>query len=200
MIVSAIAAMDRAGLIGNGPKMSWHLPRDLKRFREYTLKKPIIMGRRTLESLASPLPGRLNIILTRNSTFQVEGCRIAHSVEAAFTIAQQHNEVIGGNEVMVIGGGDVFKATVSLWDRLYLTVVEGDFAGDTFFPLEEIRDIPWQLITSEVCETDVKNRVAHSFLAFERLQTYRDGQEQFDLFHWLSDPSLREALQAQSSL
>src|SRR5215213_1489351 len=86
MIVSAIAAIDRSGLIGNGMQMPWHLPRDLKRFRQHTLGKPVIMGRRTLESLGAPLGGRLNIVLTHNDLLQSEGIKIAYSIVEALKL------------------------------------------------------------------------------------------------------------------
>src|SRR4051794_10443227 len=110
MIVSAIAAMDRTGLIGNGLKLPWHLPRDLRRFRGHTLGKPVIMGRRTFESLQAPLAGRLNIVLTHNRSLRDGGFKIARSIQEALKIAEDHLGLVGGQDAMIIGGGGVFEA------------------------------------------------------------------------------------------
>jgi dihydrofolate reductase len=189
MIVSAIAAMDHKGLIGDGMKMPWRLPRDLRRFREHTLGKPMIMGRRTFESLRAPLEGRLNIVLTRNPTLEAEGCRIARSIGDALKIAEEYAGQIEGNEVMIIGGGVVFEETVPLWDRLLLTVVFGDFRGDTFFPLSRMKEARWRIADQECRRPDNKNDHPHSFLTLERQRTVSTHMQDFDLFVWLSDRS-----------
>jgi dihydrofolate reductase len=185
MIVCAIAAMDRTGLIGNGLKMPWHLPRDLRRFREHTLGKPVIMGRRTLESLRSPLEGRLNIVLTHNRSLRDGGFKIARSIEEALKIAEDHLGLVGGQEAMLIGGGEVFEATYQLWDRLLLTVVEGEFPGNTYFPVDRVKDIRWRTSDREFCTTDTKNAHAHWFLMLERLGNNLTNQQGFDLSSWL---------------
>lgn len=187
MIVTAIGAIDRNGLIGDGGAMPWHLPRDLRRFRKHTLGKPLIMGRRTLESLPAPLDGRLNIVLTRNLSYVREGCRIARSLETALRIAEEHAGQTGGNEAMVIGGGVVFEETATLWDRLLLTVVAGDFEGKTFFPLGKLRESRWRLVDQETFPPDAKNPHHHRFLTLERAPS--DGQpgHDFDIVGWLRD-------------
>jgi dihydrofolate reductase len=188
MIISAIAAMDSHGLIGNGLKLPWHLPSDLKRFRSLTMGKPILMGRRTFESLRSPLPGRLNIVLTRDPAFHAEGCRVARSVEEAFKIAGDYLEQNGGDEAIVIGGAVVFEETASLWDRLYLTVVEGEFSGDVYLPLERLMADRWGLIKEERCEPDARNLHAHRFASLERLRTGASDRPDFDLSSWFNRP------------
>jgi len=188
VIVSAIAAMDRRGLIGDGMKMPWHLPRDLRRFRDYTMGKPLIMGRRTFQSVRTPLLGRLNIVLTHNDSFSAEGCRIARSIEEALRIAEDHLGQIGGDEVMIIGGALIFEATVPLWDRLLLTVVEGKFQGDTYFPLDRVKECRWRIVEREFCGDDAKNVYPHWFMKLERQKLESPIAEDFDLNSWLSDP------------
>jgi dihydrofolate reductase len=180
MIVSAIVAMDRAGLIGDGTGMPWHLPRDLRRFRSLTMGKPILMGRRTFESLGKPLPGRLNIILTRNGEWLAEGRHVAGSVTDAMAIADES----GAGEVMVIGGGAVYSETVGLWDRLLLTVVEGSFRGDVHFPIDAALALPWRLVRHDACEADARNPHPHRFVALERLRG-EPAEGEFDLRSWL---------------
>lgn len=189
MIVSAIAAIDKTGLIGSGSKLPWHLPRDLRRFREHTLGKPIILGRRTFESLRAPLQGRRNIILTHDPSFHAEGCHIAHSLDEALILAEEYAKQIGGDEVMIIGGGVVFEATVSLWDRLLLTVVEGTFQGDSHFPLDRVTESRWAIHDREFCAADAKNIHPHWFLVLERQRSTDPSSEDFDLASWLCSQS-----------
>ena len=186
MIISAIAAMDRVGLIGNGSRMPWHLPRDLKRFREYTLGKPLIMGRRTLDSLRSPLPGRLNIVLTRSRSLDVDGVCVARSIEEALAIAQDQLHAVGGEETMIIGGDVVFQETVDRWDRLLLTVVEGQFQGDIYFPVDKVKRCRWKLLNRDFCNQDMKNAYSHSFFNLERISIDHANGADFDLSAWLS--------------
>jgi dihydrofolate reductase len=188
VIVTAIAAMDRTGLIGDGMKMPWHLPADLRRFRDTTMGKPLVMGRRTFQSLRAPLPGRLNVVLTHNLSFFADGCRIAHSIEDALRIAEDYFDQTGGDEAMIIGGAILFEATIPLWDRLLLTVVEGQFHGDTYFPLGRVKQCRWQLIEREFRGADAKNAHAHWFLKFDRQSAARPSSEDFDLHNWMSVP------------
>ncbi len=188
MTITAIVAMDRSGLIGDGLKMPWHLPRDLRRFRKHTLGKPIIMGRRTFESLRSPLPDRLNIVLTRDASFRSDGITVAHSIEEALKLAQSFLTQRGGDEVMVIGGGAVFAATVPRWNRLLLTVVEGEFRGDTYFPVDRLRDQHWRLLAREYSDADPKNAHPHWFLDLA-CQGKAQGPDDFDVQSWLANPT-----------
>jgi dihydrofolate reductase len=188
VIVSAIVAMDRTGLIGDGMKMPWYLPWDLRRFRDYTMGKPLIMGRRSFQTLRTPLPGRLNIVLTHNDFFSAEGCRIARSIEDALRIAEDQLRQIDGDEVMIIGGALIFEATVPLWDRLLLTVVEGKFQGDTYFPLDRVKECRWRIVEREFRGTDAKNVHTHWFLNLERQKANSLISGDFDLNSWLSEP------------
>ena len=189
MLITAIVAMDRHGLIGDGATMPWHLPRDLKRFRSLTMGKPIIMGRRTFGSLPEPLAGRLNIVLTQNSQLAEEGFRVASSIEQALRIAEDQLAHTNGDEAMIIGGGIIYDATCPRWDRLLLTVVEGDFAGVTYFPVDRIKQIPWRLVGQESWGTDPKNRHAHRFVNLKRIPRETHPEPVFDLGGWLSESS-----------
>jgi dihydrofolate reductase len=170
MLVSIIAAMDRCGLIGDETGLPWHLPKDLRRFRAHTWGKPIIMGRSTFELIGKPLPGRLNIILSRNPEYNAPGCRIARTLQEAQSIAQEYNASTGGDEVMIIGGGKVYAEALHLCDRLYLTVVDGQFKGDTYFPIRELLRHRWRPVGQpEMHPSDEKNRYSHSFHIIERV-------------------------------
>jgi dihydrofolate reductase len=171
MLVSIIAAMDRRGLIGDDSGLPWHLPKDLRRFRAYTWGKPIIMGRRTFELLGKPLPGRFNIVLTHNPEYSASGCRVARTFQEALSIAEEYLASTGGDEVMIIGGGKVYAEAIHCWDRLYLTVVEGQFKGTTYFPVGELLRQSWR----PACEpqthpADEKNRYPHTFHIIERVR------------------------------
>ena len=183
MIISAIAAMDWTGLIGRGGKMPWHLPRDLKRFRKLTLGKPIILGRKTLDSIGGPLPGRLNIVLTRNTSFEPKGCQVARSIGEALQIAEES----GTDEAMIIGGGVIYKETAPLWDRVLLTVVLGEFQGDTYFPVGGMSSQPWGISAREYFPADGKNPYPHWFLDVDRQGP--DSPIASDFFEWLRDRS-----------
>jgi dihydrofolate reductase len=168
MIVSIIVAVDRHGLIGDGSVLPWRLPRDLKRFKSLTMGKPVVMGRTTFLSIGKPLPGRPNIILTRDPTFSAPGCQVAHSLAEGLSAGRKCLAAAGGEEVMVIGGAQVYKGAIPLWDRLYLTVVEGDFRGTAYFPLDQLRRQGGKIIGEETWPADEKNTHPHSFYLIER--------------------------------
>lgn len=129
--VSVIAALSQNRAIGKDQKLLWHIPEDLKRFKKITKDHPIIMGRKTYESIGRPLPDRTNIIVTRYTDYVVPGCMIVHSVNEGIKLARG---VSPNGEIFIIGGADIFAQTISLAHRLYLTVVEGEYEGDAFFP------------------------------------------------------------------
>lgn len=143
MMISLIAAMTKDRVIGQGNRIPWHLPEDFKYFKKTTLGKPIVMGRKTFESasMGKPLPGRQNIVLTRDKNWQAEGCDVVHSVEEALNVAQKKEEI------MIIGGTKIYEAFLPKATRLYLSLVEGDYQGDIFFP--EIKEEEWELISEE---------------------------------------------------
>ncbi|BCX88310.1 dihydrofolate reductase [Methylomarinovum tepidoasis] len=138
--ISLIVAMARGRVIGHRGRMPWHLSEDLRRFRRITWGKPILMGRRTFEAIGRPLPGRVNIVLSRSPDFRPDGCQVASSLEAALELA-------GGQELMVIGGSHVYRHLLPQADLLYLTLIDADFPGDTFFPPWEAAQ--WQEIERE---------------------------------------------------
>lgn len=164
MIFSQIAAMSRNRVIGVKNDMPWHIPEDMKFFREMTKGKIIIMGRKTFESLGSkPLPHRLNLIITRQKDFHAEGVSVFPSIEAAVIFAKQQVDIKAWpDEVMICGGEEIYRQTLPLTNRIYLTIIDKDYDGDAFFPqfdttkfhLKEKRErqepIPFSFCTFEV--------------------------------------------------
>ncbi len=128
-IIAAFADRNRA--LGKDNKLPWHIPEDFKHFKDLTSGHVVIMGRKTFESIGKALPNRLNIIVTRNAKFQAEGCTVVDSIEKALSLAKE-KEAHG--EVFVIGGGEIYAQALPFTDRLYLTIIQGEFEGDTFFP------------------------------------------------------------------
>ena len=141
MIFSAIVAHDKNYLIGGDNKLLWHIPEDLKRFKSITLNHTVVMGKKTFESIGKPLPNRLNIILTKNKDFKVEGCLVFNSITDVI------REVQNTNEVFIIGGGQIYKEFFPLITRIYSTVVEGEYKGDTYFPEYGTKD--WRCFYEE---------------------------------------------------
>lgn len=135
MILSQIAAMAKNRVIGGDNRLLWHIPEDLKFFKEKTKGHIMIMGRKTFESLGKPLPNRMHIVITRNRDFKYEHpmVRVAADVDAAVREASKLTPAFG-EEVFIVGGGEIYKQTLSITNRIYLTVVEADFAGDASFP------------------------------------------------------------------
>lgn len=129
-----VAAIADNGVIGRNNTLPWRLSSDLRRFKALTLDKPVVMGRKTYLSIGKPLPGRTNIVVTRDPNFAAEGVIVAHSVAAALAAAQEDARRRGANEIMVIGGTDVFAQTMDLADRLEITHVHAKPEGDTFMP------------------------------------------------------------------
>jgi len=160
MIISLIVAMSRNRTIGQGNALPWHLPADLKYFKRITLGKPIIMGRKTFESIGRPLPGRTNIIVTHELAYRANGCTVVHSIDEAISVAQAHEEV------MVIGGATLFEQILPRAERIYLTEIDEEFAGDTFFP--ELEQCTWREIQREHHVPDEQNTHAYSFVVLER--------------------------------
>ena len=130
MIISAIAAISSNRGLGYKNDLLFKIPADMKRMRSLTMGHPIIMGRKTHESIGRPRPKRTNIIVTRDKVYTAEGCLVVHSVEEAIELAKQHD----ANEIFIFGGGEIYKQAMPYVSRLYLTVVDGEFPADTFFP------------------------------------------------------------------
>jgi dihydrofolate reductase len=129
MIISFIVAMSENRVIGRDQKLPWDIPADLKRFRAITLGHPVIMGRKTFDSIGKPLPNRPNVVITRNSDFKHEGVRVEESIEKALAPYKDSDE-----EVFILGGGEIFKQMMDKADRLYLTLVHKSVEGDVYFP------------------------------------------------------------------
>jgi dihydrofolate reductase len=160
MEISLIAALDNNNLIGAGGEIPWHLPADLRYFKATTMGKPLLMGRKTYESIGKPLPGRHNIVLTRRPNYQAPRCTVVHSIPAALAAAGD------ADELMVIGGGAVYEALLPHADRLYLTYVDALFDGDTYFP--PISPEVWQVVSEEAHPADAKNPYPYRFVVLER--------------------------------
>lgn len=157
--ISLIAAMAKNRAIGINNRMPWHLPADLRHFKALTVGKPIIMGRKTWESLPGLLPDRPHIVVTRDPNYQAEGCQVVHSIEEALAAA--------GNvpEVMIVGGAAFYAAMLPQADRLYLTLIETTVEGDAFFP--DYNPAEWCEIAHERHDADEKNPFSYSFLTLE---------------------------------
>ena len=132
--LALIAAMARNRVIGRDNAMPWHLPEDLRYFKATTLGKPIVMGRKTFDSLGRPLPGRTNIVVSRQPDFTLEGAQVFASIDAALSAARQQAQADGVDEVMVIGGDNLYRQTLERADRIYLTRIESESEGDAWFP------------------------------------------------------------------
>lgn len=160
MIVSIIAALANNRVIGNNNKLPWKLPSDMARFRQLTAGKPLIMGQKTFESIGSALPGRKNIILTLDHNFQAPNCVIAHSIKEALEAVE------GAEEAMICGGSSVYEQFLPLAGRMYLTLIEGDFAGDAFFPEFDYAD--WREKERIENQPDKENPYKYTFLVLEK--------------------------------
>ena len=165
-ILSFVVAMARNGIIGQDNQLPWRLPADLRHFKAVTMGKPIIMGRKTYESIGRPLPGRTNIVLTRAPDYTAEGCLVVHSVEEALAAAGD------AEEVMIIGGAELYRQLLPRADRIYLTRVEEDVAGDTYFP--QLDADRWHERSREAHAPDADNPHAYSFILLESVGEQAD--------------------------
>jgi dihydrofolate reductase len=162
MKISMIVAMAEDRVIGLDNKMPWHLPGDLKFFKRVTLGKPVIMGRKTYQSIGRPLPGRTNIVLTRDKDLQIEGVTCVQTVEQALALVQD------AAEVMVIGGATIYQQFLPQASRLYLTFIDLKVAGDTQFP-DYQAVAKWREIEREAHLADEKNSSNYQFVTLERV-------------------------------
>jgi dihydrofolate reductase len=171
MRISVIAAMSRDFLIGTEAGLPWRLPKDLRRFRELTWGKPVIMGRKTLELIGGPLKGRQNIVLTRNDSYRERDLHIAHNIPAATLMGKGLARQAGADEVMVIGGGEVYRAFLPEADRLYLSIIDGSFVGSVYFPDRLPPESRWRVEHDEHHAADERNLHPHRFLILDRVRT-----------------------------
>jgi dihydrofolate reductase len=163
MKISLIVAMGENRVIGAGGKIPWRLPADFRYFQKTTTGHPVVMGRKTFESIGRPLPGRTNIVITRDGGYRAEGIAVAGSLEDALAAAERSE---GADEIFILGGGQIYALAMPLAHRLYVTVVHGAFDGDAFFP--EIDDADWALASRESHAKDEENPFDFDFLVYER--------------------------------
>ena len=161
--IAIIAAVARNGVIGDAGGLPWRLSTDMKRFRELTLGKPVIMGRKTFDTIGGPLKGRTNIVVSRNSALAPAGVTVVPTLEKALATARG---VAADAEIMVIGGGELYAASLGLADRLYITHVEATPPGDTHFPA--IDPGTWQVVSSETVPAGERDSVRTTFVIYER--------------------------------
>lgn len=161
-MLSHIVAASENNIIGIKNGLPWHLPNDFRYFKNKTWGLPVIMGRRTFESMKKDLPGRINIVVTGRKDWHPENVQVAHTIEEAIRMAEDSD----AEEVFIIGGGDIFRQTFSMADRIYLTRVHTTVEGDTSYPV--INENEWKLISSEPHPADEKNNYPYTFEVWER--------------------------------
>ena len=163
MILSLIVAMSRNRVIGKDNKLPWQLPEDLKHFKETTMGCPIIMGRKTYDSIGRLLPGRENIVITRNSELRIEGATLCSSLDEAINHCKNKNL----EEVFIIGGAQIFNEALSKIDKLYLTVIDKDIEGDTYLSAIDLEN-EFQIISKESHCDGGPEKLSYSFIVAER--------------------------------
>ncbi len=166
MSLALIVAASANNVIGKNNQLPWYLPGDLKYFKTITMAKPVIMGRKTFESIGKPLPGRDNIVITRNADYQAEGIKVVASLEGAIALAESIVLINGGEEIMVIGGAQIYQQALAIADRVYLTRVHRHVEGDAFFPELSIDD--WQEVARQDIAAEEPNPFDFSYLVLDR--------------------------------
>tara|TARA_R110002167_G_scaffold318347_1_gene523969 strand:- start:134 stop:625 length:492 start_codon:yes stop_codon:yes gene_type:complete len=162
-----IWAMSRNRTIGRNNALPWHLPEDMKYFKRVTMGKPIIMGRKTWESIGRPLPGRSNIVITRDPSYTAEGVKIVRTLEEAISLAESIALIDGAEEAVVIGGAQIYALALPLADRLYMTQVHAEVEGDAFFPQFDLTQ--WNELGREDFSAAGPNPYDYSFVVLDRL-------------------------------
>lgn len=162
MIISLLVAADENNVIGKDNQLPWHLPNDLKYFKNLTWAMPILMGRKTFESIGKALPGRKSIVITRNKNWHQTGVDVVYSIEEAIDVAA----ATAVKEIFIIGGAEIFNTAFEKADRIYLTRIHYQFEGDVLFPVLDERQ--WALTKNHHCKKDEKNIYDHSFQVWER--------------------------------
>jgi dihydrofolate reductase len=160
MTLSLIAAVGKNNELGNGNKLLWDLPAEMKYFRATTSGHPVIMGRKTHDSIGRILPNRRNIIITRDPSYAKEGVEVAHSIEEAVTLLEDEE-----GEAFIIGGAEIYKQSMPFADKLYITHVDGTFEADAFFPAI---DSSWQKVSEEKHEQDTENEYSFTFTEYKK--------------------------------
>ncbi|MEM6583403.1 MAG: dihydrofolate reductase [Pseudomonadota bacterium] len=165
--IAMMVAAAENGVIGSGNGLPWHLPEDLRHFKRVTMGKPILMGRKTFQSIGRPLPGRTNIVISRDPTFHVEGVTVLESLDLALREATLVAEREGANEMVVIGGAEIYQAALPQVERLYMTEVHAPVEGDVMLPL--ITWSHWRETQRERHAATAGNPFDYSFVVYERL-------------------------------
>lgn len=168
MIISLIAALTENRVIGNENDLPWHLPDDMKFFMNTTQGHHVVMGRKNYESIPSkfrPLPKRTNIVVTRQKNFQAQGCHIVHSIDDAVAFAKKNNE----SELFIIGGAEIYTLTIPLANKLYLTEIQTELEGDTFFPM--VDKMIWKEISRVHHPADARHAFPFDFVIYEKNST-----------------------------
>jgi len=160
-MIAIVVAVAENNVIGKDNQLIWHLPADLRFFKNLTMGHPIVMGRKTYESIGKPLPGRTTVIITRQHDLEAPGCIVVNSIDEAIAQAQTIDQ-----DVYIIGGAEIYKQALSKVDTIYLTRVHHTFEGDTFFP--EIVESQWEVVSEEKHEPDEKNKYSYSFVTLKR--------------------------------
>lgn len=163
-ILSIIVAVAENGVIGKNNEIPWQLPMDMKFFKETTMGHHMVTGRKNYESIGRPLPGRTMVIATRDSEFTAPGSLLADSIEEAIQLAMELEK----EEVFIIGGGEIYRQTLHLVDRLYITKIHESFDGDVFFP--QINESQWKEVRSQLILADEKHKYSFTFYVYERIK------------------------------
>ena len=157
-MIKIIVAVSKNGVIGGNNSLIWSLPNDMKRFKKITTGGAVVMGRKTYESIGRALPNRRNIIISRDNNLFIDQCEVVNSIEEALMLTN--------NDCFIIGGGEIYKQALPITDVIYLTRIDEEFEGDTYFP--ELNKNDWFESLNESFEPDEKNKHKHSFIKYER--------------------------------
>lgn len=162
-MISIIVAAGENNVIGRDNKLPWRMPADTKYFKSTTKGNVVVMGRKTFESLGKPLPDRVNIVISRRKGFNAEGIIVAESLKDALKKGGEY----AGKDIFIIGGGEIYRQSLDLTDRIHLTRIHNKFEGDTFFP--ELPGGKWRIVSKDDHQPDEKNSHAYSFIIYERI-------------------------------
>lgn len=166
VVIAMIVAMAENRVIGRNNQLPWYLPGDLKYFKATTMGKPVIMGRKTYESIGKPLPGRANVVVTGNRNYSAEGVEVVHSIDEALQLARSIAIVDGAKEVMVIGGAELYRELLPRTHRLYLTKIHASVDGDAHFP--SLNWCRWKELNREDFNAEAPNPYDYSFIVYQR--------------------------------
>lgn len=171
MVSSLIVAAGTNGAIGGDNKMLWHMPADMKYFKEKTTNNTIIMGRKSYEAIGHALPKRVNIVISKNENYKLSDCYTATSLQKAFSLAQElfvNSEQTNEQQIFVIGGAQIYKLALPLVDKLYVTEIKGEFEGDAFFDKVDLNI--WEEVSRDSHKKDEKNKYDYDFVIYERIE------------------------------